>query len=153
LVVEIRRIHLRSKATYGAPRVTAELRRRGWTANHKRVERLMRQNGIVGYRPRRRRGLTEQDITTASAPTCWAGCLILTNRAWPGVAITGQPASSHAVEECPSRAGWRCPPQRRFYDSSIPWTSSHHACMSRKRDTTNIKASRAFSLEKCSGVA
>jgi putative transposase len=51
LVVEIRRIHLRSKATYGAPRVTAELRRRGWTANHKRVERLMRQNGIVGYRP------------------------------------------------------------------------------------------------------
>jgi putative transposase len=42
LVGEIRRIHARSGATYGAPRVTAELRRRGWVANHKRVERLMR---------------------------------------------------------------------------------------------------------------
>jgi putative transposase len=54
LVSEIRRIHTRSHGTYGAPRVHAELRRRGWAANHKRVERLMRAHGIVGYRPRRR---------------------------------------------------------------------------------------------------
>jgi len=68
LVAEIRRIHARSKATYGAPRVHAELRRRGWAANHKRVERLMRAHGIVGYRPRRRRSLTKQDTTAAPAP-------------------------------------------------------------------------------------
>jgi putative transposase len=68
LVAEIRRIHARSKATYGAPRVTAELRRRGWSANHKRIERLMRTHGIVGYRPRRRRSLTKQDTTAAPAP-------------------------------------------------------------------------------------
>jgi transposase InsO family protein len=55
LVAEIRRIHARSGGTYGAPRVHAELRRCGWAANHKRVERLMRRHGIVGYRPRRRR--------------------------------------------------------------------------------------------------
>ena len=67
LVAEIRRIHARSKATYGAPRVHAELRRRGWAANHKRVERLMRAHGVVGYRPRRRRGLTKQDTTAAPA--------------------------------------------------------------------------------------
>ena len=68
LVVEIRRIHARSGDTYGAPRVHAELRRRGWIANHKRVERLMRQHGIVGYRPRRRRSLTRQDTAAAPAP-------------------------------------------------------------------------------------
>jgi putative transposase len=51
LISEIRRIHARSHGTYGAPRVTVELRRRGWRVNHKRVERLMRQHGIVGYRP------------------------------------------------------------------------------------------------------
>jgi putative transposase len=68
LVGEIRRIHARSHGTYGAPRITAELRRRGWSANHKRIERLMRQHGIVGYRPRRRRSLTRQDRAAPPAP-------------------------------------------------------------------------------------
>lgn len=36
--------------------------------NHKRVERLMRAHGIVGYRPHRRRSLTKQDPTAAPAP-------------------------------------------------------------------------------------
>jgi putative transposase len=68
LVAEIRRIHARSRGTYGAPRVTAELRRRGWRANHKRIERLMRLHGITGYRPRRRRSLTRQDTGAPPAP-------------------------------------------------------------------------------------
>jgi hypothetical protein len=34
LVGEIRRIHARSGGTYGAPRVHAELGRRGWMVNH-----------------------------------------------------------------------------------------------------------------------
>jgi transposase InsO family protein len=68
LVAEIRRIHARSKATYGAPRVTAELGRRGWRVNHKRVERLMRLHGIVGHRPRRRRSLTKPDGAAAPVP-------------------------------------------------------------------------------------
>ena len=68
LVAEIGRLHARSKATYGAPRIHAELRRHGWRVNHKRVERLMRAHGIVGYRPRRRRSLTKQDTTAAPAP-------------------------------------------------------------------------------------
>jgi transposase InsO family protein len=66
LVGEIRRIHARSHSTYGAPRVHAELRRRGWAVNHKRVERLMRCHGIVGYRPRRRRSLTRPDAGAAT---------------------------------------------------------------------------------------
>jgi putative transposase len=68
LVSEIRGIHARSRGVYGAPRVTAELRRRGWNANHKRVERLMRAHGIVGHRPHRRRSLTKPDQGAAPAP-------------------------------------------------------------------------------------
>jgi putative transposase len=68
LVAEIRRVHARSDGTYGAPRMTVELRRRGWAVNHKRVERLLRAHGIVGYRRRRRRPLTRQDTTAAPAP-------------------------------------------------------------------------------------
>jgi putative transposase len=48
--------------------VHAKLRRRGWGINHKRVERLMRMHGIVGYRPRRRRSLTKPDAGPAPAP-------------------------------------------------------------------------------------
>jgi len=68
LVAKIRAIHAESAGTYGSPRVTHELRRRGWRVNHKRVERLMAAHGIVGHRPRRRRGLTKADSTTPPAP-------------------------------------------------------------------------------------
>ena len=54
LVDEIRAIHHEFDQTYGEPRVTPELARRGWVVNHKRVERLMRVNGIVGvHKPAR----------------------------------------------------------------------------------------------------
>jgi transposase InsO family protein len=46
LVAKIRTIHAESAGTYGSPRVTHELRRRGWRVNHKRVERLMAAHGI-----------------------------------------------------------------------------------------------------------
>jgi putative transposase len=68
LVTVIRSIHQESGGTYGSPRVHAELRRRGWPVNRKRVERLMRTHGIVGHRPRRRRGLTKPDPSTPPAP-------------------------------------------------------------------------------------
>jgi putative transposase len=68
LVTEIRRIHARSHGTDGVPRIHAELRRRGWMVNHRRVERLMRQYGIVGYRPRRRHSLTRPDAGVVAAP-------------------------------------------------------------------------------------
>jgi transposase InsO family protein len=48
LVAEIREIHHDSDGTYGEPRMTPELRARGWDVNHTRVERLMRTHGIVG---------------------------------------------------------------------------------------------------------
>jgi transposase InsO family protein len=68
LVAKIRTIHAESAGTYGSPRVTHELRRRGWRVNHKRVERLMAAHGIVGHRPRRRRGLTKPNTAEPPAP-------------------------------------------------------------------------------------
>ncbi|ELB89240.1 putative transposase orfB for insertion sequence element [Rhodococcus wratislaviensis IFP 2016] len=53
LVARIRAIHADSDGTYGVPRVTAELRADGVVVNHKRVERVMRENGIVGVHLRK----------------------------------------------------------------------------------------------------
>lgn len=38
---------------YGSPRITHELKRQGYTVNHKAVERLMRVMGIAAIRPER----------------------------------------------------------------------------------------------------
>lgn len=48
LVEVIREIHAETDGAYGEPRMTPELRDRGFAVNHKRVERLMRVHGIVG---------------------------------------------------------------------------------------------------------
>jgi putative transposase len=39
--------------TYGRPRITAELRRRGWTANPKRVYRILREDNLLCMRKRK----------------------------------------------------------------------------------------------------
>jgi putative transposase len=57
LVERIKAIHERSRGTYGAPRVHAELRHEGVRVGRKRVERLMRSRGLSGL-VRRRRGRT-----------------------------------------------------------------------------------------------
>jgi len=49
---EIQRIALES-TSYGWPRITAELRRRGWVANHKRVYRIMREDNLLCLRRRK----------------------------------------------------------------------------------------------------
>jgi putative transposase len=67
LVDAIRAIHGDSHATYGWPRVHAELRHRGVRVSRKRVARLMRQAGLSGM-VRRRKGRTTVSvpgITTA----------------------------------------------------------------------------------------
>lgn len=46
LLFEIQRIHEESKASYGSPRITDELRARGFDVSRPRVARLMKQKGI-----------------------------------------------------------------------------------------------------------
>ncbi|MBI3241785.1 MAG: IS3 family transposase [Chloroflexi bacterium] len=60
LVVRIRAIQAGSRQTYGSPRVQAELRAQGERCNHKRVERLIRQNGLQVRLKRRYRVVTTQ---------------------------------------------------------------------------------------------
>jgi transposase InsO family protein len=52
LLAQIRHIHRESRRTYGSPRITDALRQGGTQCNHKRVERLMRINGIRSKRKR-----------------------------------------------------------------------------------------------------
>jgi transposase InsO family protein len=40
-------------AGVGRPRITAELRRRGWTVNPKKVYRLMREDNLLCFRKRK----------------------------------------------------------------------------------------------------
>jgi putative transposase len=69
LLEQIRDVHARSRGTYGAPRVHAELRLGlGVRVGRKRVARLMRSARIVGVHRRRRLGLTRRDPAAASAP-------------------------------------------------------------------------------------
>jgi transposase InsO family protein len=68
LVVELTAAHHRSRATYGSPRLHADLRARGLRVGRKRVERLMRENGIRGRQKRRFRRTTNSNHTLAIAP-------------------------------------------------------------------------------------
>jgi transposase InsO family protein len=64
--------------SYGRPRMTKELRRRGWVVNPKRVRRLMREDNLLGVRKRK------FVVTTDSNH----GCKIYPNLAW-NMTLTG----------------------------------------------------------------
>jgi putative transposase len=60
-------IHAASRATYGAPRIHAELQAQGQRCSRKRVARLMRLAGVAGCH-RRRFVTTRRDPKRPSAP-------------------------------------------------------------------------------------
>jgi transposase InsO family protein len=66
LTGQIRAVHEESKGRYGAPRVQAELRRRGRRHSRKRVARLMRRAGMRGRAPKRWRKTTIPDPAAAA---------------------------------------------------------------------------------------
>jgi transposase InsO family protein len=65
LAREIQAVHQESKGRYGAPRVHAELRRRGRRHGRKRIARLMRSAGIAGRAPKRWKKTTTPDPAAA----------------------------------------------------------------------------------------
>jgi putative transposase len=65
---EIEAIHERSRTTYGAPRIHAELAARGTRVGRKRVARIMRRVGLEGASRRRRAGTTKRDRDARPAP-------------------------------------------------------------------------------------
>jgi putative transposase len=68
LAAEIRAIHAHSRATYGVPRVHAELRAQGTRVGRKRVARLMRRAGLEGASRRKRVWTTQRARDTRPAP-------------------------------------------------------------------------------------
>jgi transposase InsO family protein len=61
LTEQIRALHARSRYTYGAPRIHADLQERKQRVSRKRVARQMRRAGLVGRPPRRFRRTTDPD--------------------------------------------------------------------------------------------
>lgn len=68
LADEIRQIHTTSRGAYGAPRITAALRRTGRRISRKKVERIMRERDIRGVTRRKRRNLTRPDTKAVPSP-------------------------------------------------------------------------------------
>jgi putative transposase len=62
LLCKIRTLHSESRQNYGSPKIYRLLRRSGEECNHKRVERLMRENGIRAKRVKKFK------VTTRSRP-------------------------------------------------------------------------------------
>lgn len=59
LVEKIRAAHDASRGIYGSPKIYRQLRRDGEAVNHKRVERLMRENALLAKRVRKRKRTTD----------------------------------------------------------------------------------------------
>jgi putative transposase len=87
LTAEIRQVYTRSRQTYGAPRIHADLTARGIAVGRKRVARLMRMAKLVGC-GRRRRSVrtTVADPAASPAPNdiCRDFSPAAPNRLWVG---------------------------------------------------------------------
>ena len=68
MVAHIRSIQKEVKGAYGSPRMTRELRARGYPASKERVERLMRENGIHARHKRRFKVTTDSKHSLPVAP-------------------------------------------------------------------------------------
>jgi putative transposase len=98
LQVQIGAIHRISRGCYGVPRVHAELQQHGVRCGRKRVARVMRQSGLRGCVPRRRRVITTdsrhqhpvapnhlaQDFTATAPNRVWVADItyIATGEGW-----------------------------------------------------------------------
>ena len=69
--------------SYGRPRITAELRRRGWEVNPKRVYRLMREDNLLCVRKRKFVVTTDSSHTRKVYPNLARGMILTaTDQLW-----------------------------------------------------------------------
>lgn len=64
----MRSIHERSRGTYGAPRIQAELTNQGFPVSRNRIARLTRETGLAGVSRRKKPGTTRRDRKARPAP-------------------------------------------------------------------------------------
>ena len=74
LTARVEEIHTRSRGTYGAPRVHAELAAAGVAVSRKRVARVMRAAGIAGVSRRRSPRTTRRVVEARPAPDLVERC-------------------------------------------------------------------------------
>jgi putative transposase len=84
LAATVASVHERSRKAYGSPRVHAELKARGVCIGRKRIERLMRENGLQGRRRRRFKRTTDSKHSGPIARNLLARDFRVSepNRAW-----------------------------------------------------------------------
>ena len=102
LLTHIREQHRLSLRSYGRPRMTEELQELGLNVGHRRVGRLMRENGIKVVRTRKHKvttdsnhrfniapNLLDQDFSAIGPNQKWAGDIsyIWTNEGWLYLAV------------------------------------------------------------------
>lgn len=102
LLAHIREQHRLSLQSYGRPRMTEELQELGLNVGHRRVGRLMRENGIKVVRTRKHKvttdsnhrfniapNLLDQDFSATGPNQKWAGDIsyIWTNEGWLYLAV------------------------------------------------------------------
>lgn len=119
LLAEIKEIHRSSGGPYGSPRVTSELRDRGWCVNHKRVERLMADHDIVGFSGRKESAPPSPPKATPRSAIWWDVTSNRENRTTPGVvtSATSPPAKAGFISSQSSIS----PPR---HVSECPWPTT-----------------------------
>ena len=137
LVVEIRAALVRGRGAYGSPRIHRELRARGIRVGKKRIERLMRDNGIVARQKRRfvhttdsrhehpiAPNLLDRDFDPKAANEAWAGDVtyIATGEGWLYLAVLLDLFSRRVVGWATSAAN----------DRQLVLDALHHALRSRR---------------------
>ena len=68
LAAEVRRLFRAHRATYGSPRITADLREAGWKVSKNTVAAIMREQGLAARHRKRRRATTRQGKGRWRAP-------------------------------------------------------------------------------------
>jgi transposase InsO family protein len=89
LLVEVRKVHRKSRGTYGSPRIHAELKAKGVKVSRKRVARIMRDDGLRAFTKRRYRVTTDSKHREPVAQNVLARRFsvkdaVATNRVWVG---------------------------------------------------------------------
>ena len=72
LAALIASLFTRHHGSYGSPRITVDLRERGWRVSENTVATLMAEQHLVARRNRRRRARTKADRSARNAPGCAA---------------------------------------------------------------------------------
>jgi putative transposase len=165
LTERIAAIHARSRQTYGAPRVHAELHICGDLHGRKRVARLMRSAGLAGRIPRRYRrttigdpftvlpDLVQRDFTPTHPDQLWVGDItyIRTWEGWLYLAtvldcfsrrVVGWAMADHLRTELPLRALYMALARRTPTDTLIHHTD--RGCQYTSEAYTNVLESRSI---------